>query len=385
MSSQHFLFSDHKSDRIRRHLLFWILWAVYFISSHIASPFLGPADSHFNNFPYTATEGFLIFVCLVPICYITSYLILPIYTTQKKLFKATVWLVLCWIAYYYLYSRVQDHVFPLVLEGIVPRQYLPKTPRPPAVRHFMGLLSVFLGGVATTAFVAGFRYIKQWHLKEQKNIQLQKENAASQLQLLTAQVHPHFLFNTLNNIYSQTQTESPKGSKMIMELSDMLRYILSEGSQPLVPLQKELAMLQDYINLEKIRYGNKLDLHLSIPPDTDRLQIAPLMLLPFIENCFKHGASKFLAAPWINLNISIHGSELIMKLINGKAAEQQDTQRPGTGISNVQKRLELLYPGKYALQVNEEPDVFVVNLKLELAIEKSISTIAKTFSNHSYA
>ncbi|WP_052323902.1 sensor histidine kinase [Flavihumibacter sp. ZG627] len=250
----------------------------------------------------------------------------------------------------------------------------------------MGLLTIFLGGVATTSFVAGFRYIKQWYLKEQKNIQLQKENAESQLQLLTAQVHPHFLFNTLNNIYSQTQTESPKGSKMIMELSDMLRYILTEGSKALVPLQKELVMIQDYINLEKIRYGNKLDLHLSIPPNSGHLQIAPLMLLPFIENCFKHGASKFLNAPWINLKIEINGKALHMKLINGKTSEHlASQQRPGTGIGNVKKRLELQYPGKYALQINDDQEVFIVNLKMELTTDTSMSANSNSETHLSYA
>ncbi len=206
------------------------------------------------------------------------------------------------------------------------------------------------------------------------------------MQLLTAQVHPHFLFNTLNNIYSQTQTESPKGSKMILELSDMLRYILTEGSKTLVPLQKELAMIQDYINLEKTRYGNKLDLHLSVPHNTGDLQIAPLMLLPFIENCFKHGTSKFLDEAWINLKMEVNGTELHMKLMNGKAGEQTGAQQPpGTGIGNAKKRLELLYPGKYELQINNDPEMFIVNLKLDLTVDTSISTISKTASNLSYA
>jgi LytS/YehU family sensor histidine kinase len=197
---------------------------------------------------------------------------------------------------------------------------------------------------------------------------LQKENAESQLQLLTSQVHPNFLFNTLNNIYAQTKAESPKGSNMIMELSDMLRYILAEGGRPLVPLHKELTMIQDYINLEKVRYGNKLRLHLSFPPDTGNLQIAPLLLLPFVENCFKHGASQFLRSPWINLRIEISGRELQMKLMNGKDPDHQDDQpKSGIGINNVKKRLELLYPDKYDLQVIDEPEVFIVSLRLRLA------------------
>ena len=128
--------------------------------------------------------------------------------------------------------------------------------------------------------------MKYWYVKEQRNLQLQKENVEAQLQLLKAQVHPHFLFNTLNNIYSFTQNTSPVGSKLVTGLSDMLRFILYECNQPLVPLSKELKMIQDYINLEQIRYGNKLDIHLDFPENTNDLYIAPLLLLPLIENSF---------------------------------------------------------------------------------------------------
>ncbi|MGZ3939948.1 MAG: sensor histidine kinase, partial [Flavisolibacter sp.] len=212
-----------------------------------------------------------------------------------------------------------------------------------------------------------FKMFKHYHLKNIRNLQLQKENTAAQMQLLTAQVHPHFLFNTLNNIYSQTQLESPKGSKMIMGLSDMLRYILYEGQKPLVPLDQELLMITEYINLEKIRYGNKLDVHVLMPDNPAKLYIAPLLLLPFVENCFKHGTSKILERPWINLTVELKDTTLVMKLMNGKVrlAEDQKT-KTGIGINNVRQRLELLYTNKYDLQIREDEEVFVVDLRVEL-------------------
>ena len=290
-------------------MLFWSVWTPYFILLHMAAPMLKPEASNFNNIPFTATEGFLVLAFQVPITYITLYLIMPIYTQQNKFARALVLLVAAWCAQYFFYQFAFKNFFPVILNGILPEKYLQHTQRPENLRHFMATLAVFLGAMTSTTFVAGFKYIKQWYLKEQKNIQLQKENAESQLQLLTAQVHPHFLFNTLNNIYSQTQTESPKGSKMIMELSDVLRYILAEGSKELVPVQKELAMIQEYMNLEKIRYGNKLDLHLYLPDNSGNLKIAPLLLLPFVENCFKHGASGLLSS-WakVAMNSSLRWS-----------------------------------------------------------------------------
>jgi len=208
---------------------------------------------------------------------------------------------------------------------------------------------------------------KHFYLKNLRIQQLQKENVAAQLQILKAQVHPHFLFNTLNNIYSQTQLESPKGSKMIMGLSDILRYILYEGQKPLVPLQQELLMIKEYINLEKIRYGNKLDVPVMIPDKTDDIYIAPLLLLPFVENCFKHGTSNMLQNPWINLTVELKDTTLVMKLINGKTLLNGNTQdKQGIGINNVSQRLNLLYKEKYDLKIREEEEAFVVDLKVEL-------------------
>jgi LytS/YehU family sensor histidine kinase len=155
---------------------------------------------------------------------------------------------------------------------------------------------------------------------------------------------------------------------MIMGLSDILRYILYEGQKLLVPLKQELLMIKEYINLEKIRYGNKLDVHVMIPDKTDDIYIAPLMILPFVENCFKHGTSSMLQNPWINLTVELKDTRLVMKLMNGKAPMKlNDNSKTGIGIGNVRQRLELLYSGgKYDLQIKEDEEVFVVDLQVEL-------------------
>ncbi|PZR29633.1 MAG: two-component system sensor protein [Citrobacter freundii] len=227
------------------------------------------------------------------------------------------------------------------------------------------------GGITIGGVAAAIKLMKSLYLKEQRNLQLQKENAESQLQLLKAQVHPHFLFNTLNNIYSYTQNTSPEASRLVTGLSDLLRFILYECNQPMVPLSKELKMIRDYIELEKVRYGNKLELHIDLPDEKEsgRLQIAPLLVLPLIENCFKHGTSQILEQPWISLKITLEGRQLRMKLLNGKSTQQSSSRSNGSsgiGIRNVEKRLALLYPGKHELIITNDEDVFIVNLKVDL-------------------
>ena len=232
----------------------------------------------------------------------------------------------------------------------------------------LAYLSVLVGSLGAASLAFSLKLFKDFYLKNIRIQQLQKENVAAQMQILKAQVHPHFLFNTLKNIFYQIQTESPKGSKMIKGLSDILRYILYEGQKPLVPLKQELLMISEYINLEKIRYDNKLDVHVLMPDKTDDVYIAPLLLLPFVENCFKHGASNMLQNPWINLTVEVKDATLVMKLMNGKAPVKENEQKqPGIGISNVQQHLELLYNKKYDLKIREDEDVFVVDLRVELA------------------
>jgi LytS/YehU family sensor histidine kinase len=234
--------------------------------------------------------------------------------------------------------------------------------------------AITIGGIA-----ASIKLMKHWYVKEQRNLQLQKENAEAQLQLLKAQVHPHFLFNTLNNIYSHTQNTAPVASQLVMGLSDMLRFILYEGNQPLVPLSKELKMIQDYISLEQIRYDDRLDVHIDLPTDTAGLGIAPLLLLPLVENCFKHGTSNMIDQPWLSLQVTLEQNSMHIKLMNGKTNRKSKTIHNGIGILNVRKRLALLYPGKHELIITDEEDVFIVNLSLQLEVMTPVKKESSSF------
>ena len=162
MLSQSFIFSENGNDRIKRHLLFWMIWGAYFITLHIASPMLRPESSNFNNVPFTATESFLILLLQVPITYVTLYFILPMYLQERKLLKTIAWFIVCWSIYYFIYQYALEYVLPKILHRVVPEEYLQYTQRPAEVRHFLGILGVFLGGLSSTAFIAGFKYVKLW-------------------------------------------------------------------------------------------------------------------------------------------------------------------------------------------------------------------------------
>jgi len=360
------IFSDEKKYRIRRHLLFWAVWGLWFALPRELGPKFFQDNGHFPNVIKIMLEVVIFLLSQPILVYSLLYFILPRYVFNGKYIKASLFIAAL------LFLTIFVNIVVLGIPWKEVFQFLPLKNRPfPEGGGFKitsnGYIAAMLGSLTVSAFAAGFKIYKHYYVKHMRNKQLMKENMEVQLQLLKAQVHPHFLFNTLNNIYSQTQLESPKGSKMIMGLSEMLRYILYEGQKPVVPLKQELMMVTEYISLEKIRYGNKLDVYLMTPDKADDLYIAPLLLLPFVENCFKHGASNVLQNPWINLTIEVKDTTLTMKLMNGKAPMKENGKnKAGIGISNVRQRLELLYKDKYDLQVREDEEVFVVDLKVDL-------------------
>ncbi|MCH6236184.1 sensor histidine kinase [Cognataquiflexum rubidum] len=367
MNIQEFIFSEKRNDRIKQHLLFWGIWYPYITLTHAASPFGYPEMAYFRNPVYTFTESFFVVLAQVPLTYGMLYFVLPKFILRKKYLQGLFVIIAFWFAGGIFNLYLMGQVFPPLLAYLLPTEYLPLAPRSEGVSFFMAVIATNKGAFTIACSALMLKFGKHWYHKEHRNLQLQKENAESQLRLLTAQVHPHFLFNTLNNIYSQTQIESPKGSKMIMGLSDILRYILYEGQKPMVRLKQELQLIIEYVNLEKIRYGNKLEVNVLIPDTPKDLYIAPLLLLPFVENCFKHGTSNVLENPWINLTIELKDTTLVMKLMNGKVPMKgKEQKRSGIGINNVRKRLDLLYKDRYDLQIREEEEVFVVDLRVEL-------------------
>ncbi|WP_209860738.1 histidine kinase [Chitinophaga sp. OAE865] len=192
----------------------------------------------------------------------------------------------------------------------------------------------------------------------------------AELNLLKAQLHPHFLFNSLNNIYSLSLEKSEKAPEVILGISNILRYSLYECNSQQVLLKRDIEILKDYIRLEQIRYEERLDLNVFISENTSSLQIAPMLMLPLVENAFKHGTAGTIDMPWINIQLHISENSLTLNISNSKPdsplASNDSSGR--IGIRNVQKRLDLLYPGKHSLKFFDEEDCFITLLHLNLSL-----------------
>jgi sensor histidine kinase YesM len=386
MTPTPFIFSNERKYRLQRHIAFWVAWWLFMA---VLYAYFVPVPEDYNGYlnyqlPVSLVNALLYMPAHIFLTYSLIYFIIPRHLVKGKYILSAVLVIIAFILtaafsniiYSGLVSRVDHFLFPKMKDMYVAHRG----------NMYITLLAGLRGGITVGGIGAAIKLMKYFYFKEQRNLQLQKENMESQLQVLKAQIHPHFLFNTMNNIYSYTQNTSPEASRMIMGLSDILRYMLYDCNQPLVSLAKELKMLEEFIDLEKVRYGNSLELHIDLPQNTQIFFIAPLLMIPFVENCFKHGTSDILDQPWMNLNISMNDNEMKMIVMNGKppGVSRQSDLDGGIGISNVRKRLELLYPGKHELIIKEEEEVFIVNLKLSLEKRKdkipAVARLAETIN-----
>jgi len=225
--------------------------------------------------------------------------------------------------------------------------------------------------VAVTLFIVIFvgmlRFAVDWFELEAKRKEVENEKLTAELNFLKAQINPHFLFNTLNNLYYLAYTKSDNTTEVIAKLSQMMRYMIYDSNHPKVPLTKEIEYMENYISLERLRLNNQIPVRFDVKGSVENAWIAPLIFITFLENAFKHGVSNNNPNAWVNIMIELAGDRCIYQVENSKPEEKSDVyEKSGIGLQNVQRRLELSYPGKYQLTMEDMPDRYIVNLNLTL-------------------
>lgn len=233
------------------------------------------------------------------------------------------------------------------------------------------LLSTAMAITYTTAITMSLKLVKHWYEKERLAKELEKLNSETELKYLKSQINPHFLFNSLNSIYSLSLQKSDLTPELILKLSDILRYLLYDGSEKKVSLSLEIKYLKSYLELEKVRHGNRMDLDIEVVGDTETKEIAPMLLIPFVENSFKHGLGKNMAKGFVRVKAIVQGDNLKFEIANSVPAKGNEIAKQkgyvgGIGLKNVQKRLKLLYPNKHDLSVQTLENEFNVKLDINL-------------------
>ena len=342
-------FRDRPFIRIGQHLVFWVL--SFFVFLHLFK-----SGMRVEKIDYIYT--LLFHATLMPAVYLNLEWLLP------RAAKRSAWLsysafvivlivVFTWINYQFFQS------WSLFL---LPGYYF--------ISYF-SYTEVSLFFVVYLALTSLIKLSKSWFAVnelQRRLLQSEKEKVQIELQALRSQINPHFFFNTLNSIYSMSLDKDNRLPGTVLQLSELMRYFLYESRGEFVPLDKELAVLKDYISLQKLRSGNLLQLDVDIRGNMDNLQIAPLLLITFVENAFKHGAKGETGKTFIRLELNVEGNALNFRLENniGVAEEIVDPDHRGVGLKNVSRRLQLLYPGKYELKAGRENGSFVVQLNLQM-------------------
>lgn len=203
--------------------------------------------------------------------------------------------------------------------------------------------------------------------------ELERKNLAQQLQYLKYQINPHFFMNTLNNIHALVDIDPEKAKASIVELSKMMRYVLYEGDKSLIPLDKEVAFLHNYVRLMLLRYTDNVSVDLDIPDNMPSGQIPPLLLITFVENAFKHGVS-YERTSFVNISMDVEDGRLLFTCVNSKqpAVGQAMPKEGGVGLKNVKQRLRLIYGDGYRLNINDGSDSYTVSLSLPLNIKPQL-------------
>lgn len=300
------------------------------------------------------------FVCinlfLVAFYYLNTQVLIPRLLAKKKWFLYFLVVLVC----LFLFTTIPHLFDSWIREGMPPRPKNFPRRRSLIPYPFTGSTAVFflVFTVSTST-----KLIQQWLKAEERKKEIEREKLNTELSFLKSQINPHFLFNTLNNIYSLAVSKSDATPGAILKLSSIMRYVISDTKQHVVPLEKELEFIQHYIDLQRVRLTDKTQIHFTTSGNVSAKQVAPLIFIPFVENAFKYGISTKENSV-ITIDVKAENNEVTLFVKNAIFSQKDKNQNTGIGIKNSERRLELLYPETHRLKVENENGFFTVNLSI---------------------
>jgi len=341
------------AQRRKREIAFnLIFWSFYFLYEWFGLAALsGQYSMYFIN------------ACMaLPLAFLVSYVTVHVFIKQfyNKDQKLKFWIlqISCTIVLL-LVRRVFNYYV------IYPR-YFPQAQQIPLL-SFGKLIIELVNLYLIVGVYALFYFVQSWYEERQRVQSLLQEKTVAELELLKSQVQPHFIFNSLNNIYSRALQSSPETATLISHLSGFLNYTLYDAKQDFVSLRSEIAYIKHFIELQKSRYGERLDASVNIYDEISDLSIAPMLLLPLVENSFKHGLPGAIRQGWIRIDVSRGAENYSIKIENSVEEKiKANFQSGGIGIDNVKKRLELIYPGSHEFKIEEELHSYLTILKIKI-------------------
>ncbi len=346
-----------RKNRVAKHVLFWgTLFSLSILQDLIV---LNDQDLNFgikDELIYN-TCGFL---TKIAASYFIVYFLVPKYVKRKRYVLAL--LLFCLVIYFLaVISRILIVYVaePLTIDGPFRQE-----PILEIFTHFAWLFKKYIPNIIPTSFIfIAVKFFLNEEKEKEKKLKLAKEKAEIELKTLKGQLNPHFLFNTLNNIYSLSIVNSPKTSSSIAKLSEILDQILYKSDSKFISLQSELTLIENYIELEKLRYDERLQVSVTTNI-TNETEVPPLILLSLVENAFKHGAGEDDGSPTIAISVESSEKTLVFCIDNSVSKYYQHQNKKSIGLLNIKKQLDLIYGTGYNLDIQQTSDNFSVTLTI---------------------
>jgi len=328
------------------HFGFWIL--TYF--------FLFIMDNRTLPVLYKLTDNLVDISFFIFISYVNIYYLIPQFLQNKK----PILYLLSLVGMIILLSPILTSIYLLIYHNFVDEVSAQLESKYTAfiIGLFVGLASLF------------FKVTKDWLVHQQERKDLESQKLQSELKFLKSQINPHFFFNTLNNLYALTLKKSDLAPEIVLRLSEMMRYMLYECNEKKVSLVKEINYVKNYLELEKLRQGDKFEINFNLEGELNGQEIAPLVFIPFLENSFKHGVSNQIKSGYVNIDLILSDKKVELEIENSKPPSIPDKmglkKSGGIGLENVKRRLKLLYPQKHEIQILDKANTFKVSLNINL-------------------
>jgi two-component system LytT family sensor kinase len=330
---------------------FWF-WGLYFVLNFLRW------GSYFNDYEYSLKSNIIEFALHIPLVYFNLFVLIPKYVIKSKYYKYTIALFLSLIIVYLLKTGLTYYI---ISENIWPeanREY-----KPFEVNH---IIAVCIGELYVLAMASSIYLTLTWLKERDLNKTLREDQFKIKLKYLKNQIQPHFFFNTLNNLYALSLESSDKVPDVILKLSHLMEYVLYDiKGDELVPLIKEIDYLQNYIEIEKLRFEN-IDVSINIESNIDDVKVPPLLFITLVENAFKHGG---LDNQNLKIKINckvIYGTVLRFEVLNNIVLPQKTNLKNGIGLRNTKKRLKLIFKKKYTLEHKIKFNYYIVSLQIPL-------------------
>jgi len=333
---------------IRFHFLFW---STYFIFNVIRFGSLN------NDYWYSLKSNLVEFPLSIIYTYFIIYFIIPKFIVKKKYVQFFIYFILSLVIFYLIKTGL---IYLLVTKNVWPEN------EGFNAFTFDHIVEVTIGVLYVAALGATLKLTYEWVNEKRRNEELQKTQLQTELNFLKTQIQPHFFFNTLNNLYALVINKSENAPDVVLKLSEIMQYILYEVKEPKISLLKAINYIYSYLELEKLRYGDKVKSDIQIIGNIDEVDVPPLLFLPFIENCFKHGTFNNDNIK-VDITFEIKDNFLFFTVENTFEKNDEKSVKQGIGIENVKRRLQLLYGDNFTLSTTINKNNFKVLLKLPLA------------------